>query len=429
MTNDTMTLENLLDFKEFQHLLDEFFTLTGVPMGISDCNNNILVTANNKNIEDGNINYVTTEMNSLDKIPLSMQINGNTKFNIPTSHFIHERIEKTIFIEEQHVATIFINPFSENDDFAKIPTNKINSFKKTILKTETKKTTKRKSIYTEDQLAGIINFTSSIAKIVSDLININYKLKTEIDQNSEQYMLLLEARKEAEQSNILKTEFLRNMEHEVRTPLNGIIGFTELLVLDKDNQKAELYKEYIQSAVYRLLDIMEKIIDYSRIQAGDIKITYTKTNIQEVLDLVIMKNTGKALQRRNKLHQMKTSDSVEVDIMIDVEKLTKMVEIVTENAIKFTLDGKIDFSGSITGKNLAIICIQDNGIGIPEEEAKNIFEPFRQVEIGLTRDYGGNGLGLAIAKAYADAMGGEIKIISTLGHGTRVEVSIPFNSV
>jgi hypothetical protein len=150
MTNDTMTLENLLDFKEFQHLLDEFFTLTGVPMGISDCNNNILVTANNKNIEDGNINYVTTEMNSLDKIPLSMQINGNTKFNIPTSHFIHERIEKTIFIEEQHVATIFINPFSENDDFAKIPTNKINSFKKTILKTETKKTTKRKSIYTED---------------------------------------------------------------------------------------------------------------------------------------------------------------------------------------------------------------------------------------------------------------------------------------
>jgi len=429
MTNDTMTLENLLDFKEFQHLLDEFFTLTGVPMGISDCNNNILVTANNKNIEDGNINYVTTEMNSLDKIPLSMQINGNTKFNIPTSHFIHERIEKTIFIEEQHVATIFINPFSENDDFAKIPTNKINSFKKTILKTETKKTTKRKSIYTEDQLAGIINFTSSIAKIVSDLININYKLKTEIDQNSEQYMLLLEARKEAEQSNILKTEFLRNMEHEVRTPLNGIIGFTELLVLDKDNQKAELYKEYIQSAVYRLLDIMEKIIDYSRIQAGDIKITYTKTNIQEVLDLVIMKNTGKALQRRNKLHQMKTSDSVEVDIMIDVEKLTKMVEIVTENAIKFTFDGKIDFSGSITGKNLAIICIQDNGIGIPEEEAKNIFEPFRQVEIGLTRDYGGNGLGLAIAKAYADAMGGEIKIISTLGHGTRVEVSIPFNSV
>jgi signal transduction histidine kinase len=254
-------------------------------------------------------------------------------------------------------------------------------------------------------------------------------LKTEIDQNSEQYMLLLEARKEAEQSNILKTEFLRNMEHEVRTPLNGIIGFTELLVLDKDNQKAELYKEYIQSSVYRLLDIMEKIIDYSRIQAGDIKITYTKTNIQEVLDLVIMKNTGKALQRRNKLHQMKTSDSVEVDIMIDVEKLTKMVEIVTENAIKFTFDGKIDFSGSITGKNLAIICIQDNGIGIPEEEAKNIFEPFRQVEIGLTRDYGGNGLGLAIAKAYADAMGGEIKIISTLGHGTRVEVSIPFNSV
>jgi signal transduction histidine kinase len=430
MEEQAIVVKDLIDFKEFQQLMDEFYSLTGVPIGIADSSDNFLVGSNMDCIHENTV-MTLKHAEAEDNYISFGKYNPSLSAAELNTDFTCERISKTIFIEEKHVATIFLSPFAEKVDKTAKPFYTLNTQTKNITEIEKREIIKSNSIFSKEQLDKIISFVSTIAKIISELINTNYRLQSEINQNIEQQNQLLAANNKVEQSDNLKNEFLRNMSHEVRTPLNGIIGFTELLVLDRSNEKIEIYKEHIQNSAFRLLEIMENIIAYSKIQTGDIELTNSKTNIQEIIDQVMMKYESKALQRKNRLVQIEKSETVNIELLVDAAKLARVLELVIDNAIKFTFDGIIEFGGYICGKekNKAVIFIKDNGIGIPESEQKNVFEPFRQVETGFSRLYGGNGLGLSITKEYIDAMGGTVKLTSFPEFGTKVIITVPIEII
>lgn len=425
MVEEKIAVKDLIDFKEFQQLMDEFYLLTGVPISIADRSNNILVGSKVNGSANDDFNFIeTSHFGDYSQLALSSQ----TRIGKQRTHgvYTYEQISRTIFVEESHVATIFINTSGAIDRNSSAAGFKLSTSTKQT-ETETRQFKSSDSIFTNEQLERIISFVSSIARLVSDLISTNYKLKNEITYNNESRMALEIATAKAAESDMLKNEFLRNISHEIRTPLNGIIGFSELLALDRNNEKTEVYKNMIQASGYRLLEIIENIITFSQIQTGEVKISKSKTTIQSILDEVMMKFESKAEQRRNKLVQVKKSESVDDIIITDSTKLSRMLELVMDNSIKFTFDGVVAFGGYITGNNKkrAIFFVSDNGIGIPEDQHSNVFEAFRQVETGMTRDYGGNGLGLCITKSFVDAMGGKVKLTSEPGKGTKVIISVP----
>jgi signal transduction histidine kinase len=425
MVEETIAVRDLIDFKEFQQLMDEFYLLTGVPISIADSHNNILVGSKvNNSLNMVNQSFVISE--NEDDFPLNVNLQTFPSNRNANSAFTYEQISRTIFVEENHVATILINTTANIDKNKYYDSYSLHTDTK-VTALESRMYTSSNSIFSSEQLERIVSFVSSIAGIVSELLNTNYRLKNEIAINTESRKALEIANLKAAESDMLKNEFLRNISHEIRTPLNGIIGFSELLAMDRNNEKTEIYKNQIQASGYRLLEIIENIITFSQIQTGEVKISNSKTSIQSILDQVMMKFESKSEQRRNKLIQIKKSDNVDDIIITDSSKLSRMLELVMDNAIKFTFGGIIEFGGYITGNNKkrAILFISDNGIGIPGEEHLSVFEAFRQVETGLTRDYGGNGLGLSITKSFVDAMGGKVKLTSEPGKGTKIVISVP----
>lgn len=425
MIEDSIAVKDIIDFKEFQQLMDEFYNLTGLPISIADKSNNILVGSQTDSADlqlKQDLSFPIDE-----EVKMNFDLSENSFLNFKsTSGYTYEQISRTIFVEENHVATILVNTSGTMDGSSLLGGFKLDK-KTKVTEFESKKITKSNSIFTDEQLDRILSFVSSIAAIISELIKTNYKLRNEIQINAESRKALEIATSKAAESDMLKNEFLRNISHEIRTPLNGIIGFSELLALDRNNEKTEVYKNQIQASGYRLLEIIENIITYSQIQTGDVKLIPSKTSLQSIIDQVMLKLDTKACQRKNRLLQIRKSDNVDDTITVDSSKLSRMLELVVDNAIKFTFDGTIQIGGYISGnsKKSAILFVEDTGIGIPDEDKEIVFEAFRQVETGLSRDYGGNGLGLSITKSFVDAMGGKIRLTSEPGKGTKVIISVP----
>lgn len=425
MIEDSIAVKDIIDFKEFQQLMDEFYNLTGLPISIADNSNNILVGSQTDSADLQLKQDLSFPID--DEVKVNLDLSENSFLNFKSnSGYTYEQISRTIFVEENHVATILVNTSGNMDGSSLLGGFKLDKQTK-VTEFESKKITKSNSIFTDEQLDRILSFVSSIAAIISELIKTNYKLRNEIQINAESRKALEIATSKAAESDMLKNEFLRNISHEIRTPLNGIIGFSELLALDRNNEKTEVYKNQIQASGYRLLEIIENIITYSQIQTGDVKLISSKTSLQSIIDQVMLKLDTKACQRKNRLLQIRKSDNVDETISVDSSKLSRMLELVVDNAIKFTFDGTIQIGGYISGnsKKSAILFIEDTGIGIPDEDKEIVFEAFRQVETGLSRDYGGNGLGLSITKSFVDAMGGKIRLTSEPGKGTKVIISVP----
>ncbi len=263
--------------------------------------------------------------------------------------------------------------------------------------------------------------------IKSNVIN-NYVIITEnITEKKKMLEELVAAKERAEESDRLKSAFLANMSHEIRTPMNSIIGFIGLLKKpDLSNPKKEKYLELIEKSGQRMLNTLNDLISISRIEAGEVKVYYTKTNINNLMDELCDVYRNEAMLKGIKLAAHPSLPMNDAVIITDDVKLHAVLTNLIKNALKFTHEGSIDF-GYWHGEDEIVFFVKDTGKGISQEFQKKLFQRFVQEESDYTRMYEGSGLGLSISKAYIDMLGGKIWLEhSEPEKGTEFRFSIPY---
>ncbi|MBL7112768.1 MAG: response regulator [Bacteroidales bacterium] len=239
---------------------------------------------------------------------------------------------------------------------------------------------------------------------------------------------LVQAKEKAQESDRLKSAFLLNLSHEIRTPMNGILGFSQLLkephVTFKDQRN---FIQHIEKSSARMLNIITAIVSISKIESGQMEISVSETNVNEQIEFVYNFFNPEVEQKGVQLFVKSTLSSKEAIIKSDRGKILAILNNLVDNAVKFTHTGSIEFGYEKKGKYLEFF-IKDTGDGIPEEKQDFIFERFRQGSESMTRNYEGAGLGLSIAKAYVEMLGGKIWLESELGKGSAFYFTIPYNA-
>jgi PAS domain S-box-containing protein len=237
---------------------------------------------------------------------------------------------------------------------------------------------------------------------------------------------LIAAKEKAEESDRLKSAFLANMSHEIRTPMNGILGFTELLKEPKlTGKEKDEYIKIIQKSGQRMLSTISDLIEISKIESGSLELKLKEVNVNEQLDYIYSffkpETTSKGLAF--KLHKALPDEQASVET--DQEKLDGVLMNLIKNAIKYTHSGEIEFGYRLTGSALEFF-VKDTGIGIEKKHREFVFERFAQADISLSKPYEGAGLGLSIAKAYVEILGGKIWFESEFSKGSQFYFTIPF---
>jgi PAS domain S-box-containing protein len=239
---------------------------------------------------------------------------------------------------------------------------------------------------------------------------------------------LVEAMNAADQASRSKSEFLANMSHEIRTPMNGLLGIIDLLESTNLNRIQKQYVEIIKNSGNSLLNIIRDILDYSKIESGKIDIQPTLFDPVEELKNQIKILSGIAGKKRIKL--LTTYENTDnLFFEADKGKINQVLLNLIGNAIKFTPeDGTVEIKMELNPID-EVLCflsfqVSDSGIGISKEHLEHLTAPFYQVESSNTRTYQGTGLGLAIAKKIIELMGGELKIESEPGKGSKFSFSV-----
>lgn len=289
-------------------------------------------------------------------------------------------------------------------------------------------------IYVSEEIWGFIGFDEctyeriwsipeiealqAVANLISGAITKN-KMERE----------LIEAKDKAEEMNRLKDLFLANMSHELRTPLIGILGFSELLLSEQLNtEQVEMINTIFKSG-NRLLETVNTILDFSKLESKKIEINYAKINVNEVIRQTVFLFQGFAKQKNLYLKY----DDIKDNFIIDVDQtiLEKIINNLINNALKFTNEGgvtvrlKREISNS---RSFCVIEVEDTGIGIPEDKQEIIFEEFRQASEGFSRSHEGTGLGLSITKRFVELLDGTISLKSKVNEGSVFIVRLPMNN-
>lgn len=257
---------------------------------------------------------------------------------------------------------------------------------------------------------------SPIRDDMGEIINF-IGIKEDITHRKQMENDLITAKEKAEESDRLKTAFLNNMSHEIRTPLNAIVGFTTLLSSDGlPSAKQKTFIDIIQRSSDQLLSIITDIINISTIEAGQLRINAKQINLNQLLDDLYDQFSIKADENVS-IQLFKSLNDDNAIFTTDETKLTQIISNLLVNALKFTNKGFIQFGYKIHNNQL-LFSVQDTGIGIEQEAHQRIFERFRQANDYTGQQYGGNGLGLSIAKSYVELLGGTIWLESVVNQGT-----------
>lgn len=284
------------------------------------------------------------------------------------------------------------------------------------------------------QIKFLKNNEIGVCYFSGELIQINEKshilsIAFDVSERQKYENELKKAKEKAEDSDRLKSAFLANMSHEVRTPLNVIIGFSDLLHDEKlDNKTRNEYIDMVTSNSHSLLNLINDIIDISKIEAGQLRISETSCNLNNLLaQLKQWIDKDKFVKGKAKL-EIKLSTSLsenESYILIDDGRFKQVMINLLSNALKFTHEGSIEFGYIVSGNELQFF-VKDTGIGISNNNIEKVFERFKQADDSTSRQYGGTGLGLAITKAIVKLMGGEITLKSEINKGSVFSFVLPY---
>jgi len=267
-------------------------------------------------------------------------------------------------------------------------------------------------------IAPIINQDGIITHFVA--------VKEDITEKKSMQNELISAKEKAEKSDKLKTVFLQNMSHEIRTPLNSIIGFSHLL--NKEGLNNEMIKRYaaaIQSSGNRLLELINNLIDISRIESGNIEVHTKKFDLHRLIQEVCDQFKLVAASKKVELTHPYASGDSEKLMVSDPLKIHQILTNLVNNAFKFTNSGHIHVDYEIED-NQILFRVEDTGMGISKEHQALIFDRFYQANTSMSRGHEGSGLGLSICKGLVEALNGTIRVESELNVGSTFIVSLPW---
>ena len=267
---------------------------------------------------------------------------------------------------------------------------------------------------------------SNLSTVLLAISDVTEEKEHELEQDK----ILRKALSSAEHANRAKTAFLNNMSHDIRTPMNAIIGFTSLAAEHLDDREIiRNYLEKISTSGKHLLSLINDVLDMSRIESGSVKIEKTNVYLPDVLEdlkTIILESVHAKQQKL----LIKMQDVVHEDIITDKLRLTQVLLNIISNAVKFTpVGGTIHIlveekASQKAGYAVYSFCIKDNGIGMSKEFQEHVFDSFARertvTESGIT----GTGLGMAITKNIVDLMGGTIHLTSKQGEGSEFIVTL-----
>lgn len=255
------------------------------------------------------------------------------------------------------------------------------------------------------------------------------ELEEEVRHRRETERDLVAALDAAEEANRCKRDFLANMSHEFRTPLNAILGYTEMMAEDArggDARQIAPMIEKVQLAGRHLLELVNDILDMSRIESGRMPIQRARISVDKVVSEIIALAAPLAAKRGNRLTPPPPGSGLWIEA--DEGRFRQCLLNLLGNACKFTSAGEVTLevtARSACGKQWVDWIVRDTGIGIAAEHLPRLFQPFSQVDSAITRKYGGTGLGLAISRRLCQMMGGEIAVESKPGAGSAFTIRMP----
>lgn len=273
----------------------------------------------------------------------------------------------------------------------------------------------------QGQVIGVIGVSNDISILKTaeqELILKNKELVFQIKEKEKKALELIVAKEKAEESDRLKTAFLNNISHEIRTPFNGILGFLSLLQENDVNETdRDKYIAIINQSADRLMNTINEIVDISQIQAGNMTLTKSVINVKILIEELVDQYKTFTVNERLAFSIINKLPNSQCDIFTDNSKLRTILSNLVGNAFKFTKKGSIELTIS-KKRDWLEFSIKDTGIGIPSNKLEIIFERFMQANVSNTRQNEGLGLGLTLAKIYVKMLGGKIWAESEEGRGS-----------
>ena len=246
---------------------------------------------------------------------------------------------------------------------------------------------------------------------------------------NKQQEILEEARIEAQSANKAKSAFLANMGHEIRTPINVMLGMNEMILRESESEEIRQYAKSIERSGGYLISLINNILDISRIESGKMEIEEGKYELRQLLDEVMLIAEKQAEQKSLKMNLI-FDKTLPAYLIGDVIHIKQILLNLINNAVKYTKEGQIDIKVSKNAEETKLIFeVKDTGIGIKEENLPVLFDAFMRVDSKKNKKIKGTGLGLAIAKQLAEQMDGMIWVESVYGKGSSFFVQLPMKKV